>query len=399
MMVGLAAALCSAAQEGGEKRGGEGKELKFMGAPYFYSGPDTGAGFGFSLLYRDMFGKPGRDVTFDFSSTQRGYQIYGVDWQEPELFSPRGRFRIYVGYETIPARRFYGIGNDNGENDDCNWSSTQWLFEPAYLYRWPETVIGTLGFRGSFIYRYMDPDNGRLRDSDDTSYNRRIRRVYPALYHSRDFAPSTLAGLGFVFYRDTRKDRFPLGGGQEEIVWPMGGAYEELSYERYEESLGSDFSFQKFSLDLRRFFQVFNPDTIFAVRLKLRITQGDVPFYEMPFLSGDDLRGYYEFRFLDKNSTQVNLELRQGFFSDRELPLFNGAIVLKYPSLFVYWEQGRVYEDYTRIGDDLFKDYHWAYGWGLRFVVTPSIVVRFEWGNSEELGPAQLFYMTAGLPF
>lgn len=384
-------------EETAEEAAGEVKEAKWAGTPYPYTGPDTGAGFGFSIMFRDLFGKKGRDTTFGASYTENQYQDYNISWAEPYFLSPKGRFSIGLGYGTRPALRFNGFGNDTDDKADCNYSSTFYNLDSTYIYRWPKTRVGVIGLRLKVALKFMDVDNGQLDDNSAGNYNRKIRGVYPELYYSEDFDPSFLVGPQVTIYRDTRVDRFPLGGGREEIVWPMKGGYEEFSYQRYDEAIGSDFSFNRISAEVRRFLPLFSEDTILAVRVKINITQGNVPFYEMPnFGNGNDLRGYYNSRFLDKNSTQLNVEIRQGFFPDQELPLVGGAIKVKYPSLFVFWDEGRVYDDYTEIYDDLFEDYHYGFGWGFRFVITPSVVIRFEWGNSDE---QTTFYMTAGLPF
>ena len=142
---------------------------------------------------------------------------------------------------------------------------------------------------------------------------------------------------------------------------------------------------------------LFSEDTILVFREKLVINDGDVPFYEMAsYGGGSDLRGYYGYRFIDKNATQLNIELRQGFLPDEELVLFDGMIKLKYPSLLLYWEEARVYDDYTKIHEDWLEDYHYTWGYGFRFVVTPTIVIRLEWGFSDE---QVTFAANAGLPF
>jgi len=371
----------------------ETKELKFAGTPYVYTGPDTGAGAGFAIMYRDMFGKEGRDTSLSLSYTENLYQDYSIDWQEPYFLSQNGRLKLGLSYSTRPALRFFGFGNEASRYDVCNWASTTYDITPAYVYRWPKTSVGVFGLRGQLNMMYSDPDNGRLDNKDAGNFNRKIRDIFPDLYRSEDFEPSYLIAPQITVYRDTRSDRFPLGGGREEVVWPMKGGYEEFSYSRYDKAIGSDFSYNGFSLDVRRFFPIIWDDTILALRGKVSVTQGNVPFYQLPSFTG---RGYYGMRFIDKNATEFNVELRQGFLPNAVLPLFNGLITLKYPSICVYWEEGRVYDDYTEIGDNLFEDYHWVYGWGFRFVVTPSIVIRFDWGFSAE---QTTFYMTAGLPF
>ncbi len=376
---------------------GEREELNFAGTPYIYTGPDTGAGAGFAIQFRDFLDKEGRDVSFGLSYTENLYQDYSITWSEPYFFSKQGRLKIYLKYQTRPAMRFYGIGNDTGPQDDCNWKYTGAILEPTYIHRFPKTDLGTIGLRGQLTYKYVDPDNGELDNEDAGSFNRKIKQVYPEIYYSDYFRPTDLIIPTITMYLDRREDRFPLGGSRETVVWPMKGQYFEVSYSRSDEAWGSDFTYNKMHLDLRQFLPLFHEDTILAVRGKLIISQGEVPFYEMANYGGSSsVRGYYGYRFIDENATQLNVEIRQGLFPDKQLELFKGMIKLKYPSLFLFWDEARVYDDYTEIGENMWEDYHYAWGGGFRFVVTPTVVIKAEWGNSDE---QSTFYLGAGLPF
>lgn len=396
--LGLSTAKAQEAQSGSTAKPAEGgKELKFAGTPYVYTGPDTGFGVGFSIMFRDLFGKVGRDVTYSMSYTQSMYQSYSLDWGEPYFLSPNGRGRINLSYEAKPAIRFYGLGNDSDIHDLCNWSWTKIQLQPQYIYRWPSSGGTTYGLRASIYLKFVDPEDGKLEDKASGDFNRKVSRIFPDFFRSDQFGPANLFGVGVVFYRDTRVDRFPLGGGREEIVWPKGGGYEEIAYDRYDEAIGSDFTFNRLSLDVRRFYALGSDDTILALHGKIVVTQGNVPFHEMPsYGNGNDLRGYFGLRFVGRDATQFNIELRQGFFPNWELPILNGLIKLKYPSVFLFWDEARVYRTYTNIPKSLFEDYHWTWGGGFRFVITPSVVIRLEWGNSDE---QSTFSANAGLPF
>jgi len=375
----------------------EGKELKWGGTPYAYTGPDTGFGIGFAILYRDMFGKKGRDTDFSFTLTQSEKQSFSLTWQEPYFLSDRGRLKISTSYTTEPSIRFYGIGNDRplrGSLSNYFWRS--FSIGPTYIYRFPKTDYGIFGVRFGVSYELIDPDNGKLDDPDLGSYNRTVEEAYPEIYNSFHFENSVHIIPSVTAYRDTRIDRFPLGGGREEVVWPMRGGYEEVSYSRSDEAWGSDFSYQRFTLDVRRYFPLFSEDTIVAIRGKASLGQGEVPFYKMvSYGNGSDLRGYYGNRFLDKSSTQYNIELRQGFLPNAELPILGGLIKLKYPSVALFWDSARVYEDIEDIPEEWLEDYHYTYGFAFRFVITPSVVIRAEWGYSDE---QNTFSVNTGLP-
>jgi outer membrane protein assembly factor BamA len=388
----------AAGDTAGEAPEEESKELKFAGSPYIFSGPDTGAGAGFSIMYRDMFNKEGRDVTFSMSYTQNLYQDYSVEWQEPYFLSDDGRLKLRLAYSTRPAVRYFPPGNDVEQHGvSCNYSTTSYSLVPTYIYRFPKTDAGTVGMRLSWNFEYYDPDNGQFEDADSGSYGRPIRSVYPRLYRSDQFHPTWLMGPSVSLYHDGREDRFPLGGGREEVVWPIRGTYEEIGYTRMDESVGSTFSYNSFYVDLRGYFPVVSDDTIIAMRVKANINQGNIPFYKQPGFGGSsDLRGFFGGRFNDKNTAQFQVELRQGFFPDLEVPLLGGLIKAKYPSVVLFWDEGRVFDDYTTMGNDLLEEYHYAWGFGLRFVITPSVVIRVETGFSKE---QQTTYLTAGLPF
>lgn len=381
----------------GSTAGAESKELPFAGTPYAYTGPDTGIGAGFSIMFRNLFNQDGRDVTFSTSITQTRYMDFSVDWGEPHLFTENGRGGISVGYDNKPAIRFYGIGNDTHRNRRCNWSWVRYYLTPQYIYRWPETKYGTFGLRVRVGLDLINADNGDLKDKSDEKYYRTIKKVHPKIYHSDDFNPNQFVNVGFTVYHDTRQDRFPLGGGREEVVWPMKGTYTEFSYDRFDEALGSDFTFNRIGVNLAQVFPLFSEDTILVFHEALTINQGNVPFYEMAtYGGGNSLRGYYSYRFIGKCATQLNVELRQGLLPNWELPVLGGIVKLKYPSLLLFWDEARVYDDYTDIPDEWLEHYHWTWGYGFRFVVTPTVVIRLEWGYSDE---QVTFAANAGLPF
>jgi outer membrane protein assembly factor BamA len=380
----------------------EKKELKFAGTPYVYTGPDTGFGVGFAIMYRDIFGKEGRDTNFSFSYTESLYQVYGIGWTEPHFLSENGRLKIDLSYETKPAVRFFGIGNDNDIDDVTNYTWGMINVQPGYNYRVPEkTPLGYIDLETRVNYRVVKAEDGENADDLEGDYSRVVSEVFPDLYNAPDSVwgnETELVGVGATFILDNRKDRFPLGGGRTEIVWPMKGTYFSIGYDHFDESLGSDIDYNKVTTEGRLFLPLLSEDTIVATRVKYIVTQGDTPFFDMPgFGGGNDMRGFNGGRFIDNNSAQLNVELRQGLFPNKIWPVFDGLIKIKYPSLFLFYDYGRVYEDDDDIADEEFDDFHSAYGGGLRIVITPSVVIRFELGFSEE--QTGELYVNAGLPF
>jgi len=380
----------------------EKKEIKFGATPYFYTGPDTGFGGGFAILYRDLGGRVGRDTNFSIDYTETNYQSYYLDWTEPDFLRKGPRASISLSYDDKPSRRFYGFGNDTTPDDICNYNWTMYSIKPSYLY-----PRGDAHFRVRLQYLFQDvkPDDGTLDDPGDPRFSRPISKMYPLLFNSDQFKGGATAGVGLFLINDTIQDRFPLPGGREEKVFPIKGGYRELQLHYYGPALGSTFEYWLTQADLRQYLGFFHGNTVLVLRTKWIITQGDVPFWDLPsFGGGNDLRAFYDGRFRGKVSSQYNLELRQGIAPHFKWDLFGGYISIKYPFLFAFFEAGRVYDSYTQIGAGWNKDYHPSYGFGLRFIITPDVVIRFEYVYSPEF-PATLdptsssFIMNTGEPF
>ena len=61
----------------------------------------------------------------------------------------------------------------------------------------------------------------------------------------------------------------------------------------------------------------------------------------------------------------------------------------------MFYDYGRVYHDVEDIKPD-FQGFHWTYGVGLRFIISPSVVVRVDYAFSKEESD---YYLTSGWPF
>lgn len=378
------------------------KESKVAGTPYIYSGPDTGFGVGFALIYRDLAGKVGRDTTFSFSFTQTQYQNYEIDWTEPDFIRKGPRLNLYLTFDNKPARRFYGFGNDSDEKDVCNWGWTMYEIRPGIILprgdaKWRARI--------QYSYQFVQPEDGELEDPNDWRYSRPLSRVFPKLYNSDQFDGGATAGPGIYLINDTAKDRFPIGGGRSEKVFPVSGGYRELFFNYNGPVFGSRFEYYQAQADIRQYFGFFKDNTVLVLRGKMASTYGEVPFWNLPsFGGGNDLRGFYDGRFRGKHSTQYNIELRQGIAPNFKWALLGGRFNITYPFLFAFFEAGRVFDSYTDFGAEWNKDYHPSYGAGFRFIISPSIVIRFEWAYSPEFAPTfgsiySSLILNAGEPF
>ena len=74
--------------------------------------------------------------------------------------------------------------------------------------------------------------------------------------------------------------------------------------------IGSDFEFQDYLVDLRRYYKI-SDDLLLTVKLYGNFSGGDPPFYEMPRLGGSiTMRGYFEGRFRNRNYLTAQAEFK-----------------------------------------------------------------------------------------
>jgi hypothetical protein len=367
-------------------KGKERKELKFGATPFVFSDPNTG--FGGTVIY-----------------TTNKYETYMIDLTEPHLFTENGWGKIYISLDSAPIKRFYGpgkgfledreedTGNDSLKDNICNWRSHSFTLEPRYTYWFKPTVWG---MRIQFNYEDYKPQDSNLDVDEEDDSTRPISDIWPEVFESEEFQEGGLfIGPALSFVHDSRKDRFPVGGGREEKVFPTRGGRQELSMSLYDPTFGSDYSFSSVSFDARHFFPLSEDElTVLGIRARLISNGGDTPFWKLPgFGAGDSLRGYHSSRFIDNHSVLFNVELRQAI--DVATTLFKGAITLRAPMLVLFYDYGRVYEDLKDVTDELYG-FHDSYGAAFRFIVTPSIVIRFEYAWSEEETD---FYVNSGHAF
>ncbi len=370
----------------------EPKELRFGATPFVFTDPNTGFGGGAAGIIRDL-GKEARDMSATVIYTSNAYETYMIDLTEPHLFSENGWGKIYISYDSAPVKRFYGFGNDSLEDNVCNWRSHSFSLEPRYTYWIKPTVWGFRAQLHFEDYKALDSDIDVDEENDTT---RPISEVWPDIYARDDVQDGAiLVGPALFLTHDNRSDLAPVGGGREEKVFPTRGGRQELVMEIYDNAFGSDLEYSRVSFDARHFFPLSEDElSVLGVRGSIVSLGGEVPFWKHTgFGSGDSLRGYHGNRFLDRHSVLFNAELRQAL--DVGTSLFDGRITLKYPMIVLFYDYGRVYYELEDVFDELYG-FHDSYGAAFRFIVTPSIVIRFEYAFSDEETD---YYVNAGHAF
>ena len=153
------------------------------------------------------------------------------------------------------------------------------------------------------------------------------------------------------------------------LAWdPIKGIKLKCNLEEGGMILGSNTDFTKFEIDTSLYNQLWKQDYIFANRMNVGLSWGDVVGAERYMLGGKDtLRGYGDEKFASKNKFLFNSEYRFPIIRDREDSLLRDFITFNRLNGVVFYEAGMPWDDEVDFNSDNVKT---DVGFGLRFEVT-----------------------------
>jgi len=98
--------------------------------------------------------------------------------------------------------------------------------------------------------------------------------------------------------------------GRDNIYAPTNGTYLQFWAGLHRDYFGSDFDYEDYLLDVRRFIPL-GAGQVLAFQAKGRIMIGDPPFYRLPTIGGIGMmRGLFDGRFRDKTMAAAQVEYR-----------------------------------------------------------------------------------------
>jgi len=148
---------------------------------------------------------------------------------------------------------------------------------------------------------------------------------------------------------------------------PTSGGIDIASLEYAGQTLGGDYNFTKYNLDIRRFYPGFENGHAWALRIKTGIGDREIPFSEQYRLGGSEsLRGYEANSFSGDDMLLLNLEYRFPIADN-----FTGVI---------FGDAGNTWEDAEEIK---LEDLHMDLGLGVR-MNTPIGQIRLDYAFDEE---------------
>ena len=325
--------------------------------PIAYYTPETGFAGGAGALY---FARPENSLTHVRPSATALLLIYTQKKQFISQFSGEWYFQeaahrldtdiLFMRY----PQKFFGIGNKTPENLEEGYTSQILRFEIKGL-----TTVAKSFQAGLTLYF----EDRKLSDISPTG----LLGTGTIL----GSANGTTAGVGPLAYFDTR----------DNIFAPTRGSYYQLSIAVHNKSFGSDYQFSKTVINLREYFSV-GDDEVLALQWYGYFIGGSAPFHKLAELGGQNqMRGYFEGRYRDKNYITSQVEFR--------IPLFWRIGFVAFAGM------GDVAGDISQFN---LRDIKASYGFGFRyfFNIKERLNLRldFGFGNGSSgmyIGPQESF--------
>ena len=175
---------------------------------------------------------------------------------------------------------------------------------------------------------------------------------------------STRLGLGFQLKRDTRDNSF----------YSQKGVLSEAELLVFDRSWGSDYNFNLFSLEHRRFISL-NSRSVLAIQGKVKAVSGHVPYDQMPAIGGaQSIRGLLQDRYRDELALSSQVEWRRILSDKWGVAVFSGF--------------GDVFPSFDQVSASELK---YAFGVGGRYALGQEqrVNLRLDFGYSDALGDAE----------
>lgn len=316
-------------------------------------GLHTGSGFALGGEYRqERLWNGVLDFRASGQLSFKAYQKYETHLAMPRLMNQRVFLDFTLRQSNFPQEDFYGLGPRSRKRDRTNYR----LEETAYL--------GTAGVRWKRWLRtgvnggLLNINVGRGTDVRFPSTERVFTNAQaPGLDRQTDFYQ--VGAFAELDYRDEPGN--PRSGGNYHAQWTLFGDREHSRH-----------TFRRYEAELQQYLPFLNRRRVIAFRAKTSLTDTSpgqvVPFYMQQSIGGaEDLRGFREFRFRDKNLMVYNLEYRWEAFSGLDMAVFGDA--------------GKVFPNRS---DFNLSRLEGCYGMGFRFNQAKSVFIRIDVGKSRE---------------
>lgn len=268
------------------------------------------------------------------------------------FFDPHLTKKIYLECDVLflktPFGHFFGLGPLSNKNDQSNYTSRNFYFEPTFGYYLLKHLRTQFGFK----YRTTD-----LLSRAMTQYPDTLGR-YGSL-------PNVIDSSNMIYEVSVIFDNRHAGQISKK------GSLAGITYLFSNRVMGSDFSFQGLRFDVVHLFSLLNDSLTTAFRFHVQKIFGRAtPFYEMSGLGGPfELRAFTPNRFVDKGKVIFQLEERYKLLDWKLL----GIPFEIHTDPFI--EVGRVFDAFSHLGFNFWQP---VGGLGIRLFVPPNVLGRID---------------------
>ncbi|HKS04670.1 MAG TPA: BamA/TamA family outer membrane protein [Gemmatimonadaceae bacterium] len=354
------------------------KGWEVLGVPAVNYNPDDKFGYG-AVLQIFNYGTAGKlpySLTIQptiYLSTG-GRRDYTVFVDAPNIGGGAWRVDAYFGHETQKAASYFGVGNksvyDESLEEDPNEKYYKFGRERVQFMTNVQRRIGDTRWR---VLAGLGASRGRVDETADGAPTTLLSQELAGADPPEGWSNFVRAGAVY----DSR----------DREVHTTHGTWADFLVQRVDEKLGSDWSYTRATLTLRRY-TALSPTLTLAQRAILQGVSGDVPFYDMTVVQtsfkpqeglggAQTLRGFTRGRFLGKSLAASNTELR---WRARELTVLGAPSSI---TMVGFFDAGRVWAGDIDLSD-VTRGIHVGYGGGVRLGRGPNFVVSIDAGRSRE---------------
>jgi outer membrane protein assembly factor BamA len=316
--------------------------------PYAFYTPETQLAFGvggIATFYtaRVLSLRPSKVTLSGYYSTNKQYKFT----LGSEVFWARNTIVTSLGLSYgFFVDKFWGVGNSTPETGNEQYTSKSWGLNLIGQVPPLVKLLGNTHVGG--IFDYM---NNEIVDKMDNAF-----LLNDVVLGSEGGITS---GLGALWEWDRR----------DSIFYPRTGGLYSFQATFYMKAIGSDFDFNRYTVDLRRYIGL-GKKPVLALQLYSDLAYGSPPFYLLPALGGPMImRGYFTGRYRDYRYLAGQAEYRHMVWRRWGYVVFAGL-----------GEVGERFQDFTLEGTK------YSVGFGIRFLFNKAenVNLRADFGFGED---------------
>lgn len=264
--------------------------LRVVPIPAFSISPEKGVSAGLILQYFFNTGvtKVEKEQT-RFSNAYTNFQYSSFNQLIAEgvysIYTNKEKYYLQgaIGYKNF-YERYWTFSDDTVSNNQFRGVEYEYIYVRG---KWMKNLKHQLFVGVNFAYNNFN----KINFQDGT---------YPTIPIVEGLNESISIGIGPAFIIDKRDNQFS----------PQKGWFAEGGIRIHHKSIGSNFNFTQYNVDVRRYLN-FKEKGILALQINAILNNGEVPFLEKIKLGNDRImRGYFAGRFRDNEFAAAQLEYR-----------------------------------------------------------------------------------------